>query len=169
MTPKVYIMVGCCGSGKSTVAKSIAQEVEDTVVVSTDAIRKELCDDVNDQRKNREVFQLAFSLLNMYLREGLNVVFDATNVTTRARNEVVKNIKMNCQIQFVYVKVDLKVALARVESRNNGQNVPEEVVKRMYYNMELSERELLDCPIDVLVIKNNKEIDKKILDKVVFV
>lgn len=54
---KFYMMIGLPASGKSTIAKEIA-ESEDAVIVSSDEIRKEF-GDVNDQSQNARVFEEA--------------------------------------------------------------------------------------------------------------
>ena len=56
--PKLYIMVGLSASGKSTIAKQIAEK-ENCIIISSDAIRGEICDGgVADQSKNDEVFKI---------------------------------------------------------------------------------------------------------------
>ena len=39
--PKLYVMCGLSGSGKSTIAKQIVNDNPDTVVISTDMIREQ--------------------------------------------------------------------------------------------------------------------------------
>ncbi len=55
--PILYVMVGLSGSGKSSIAKEIAKTSENTIIVSSDAIREELTGKVEDQIKNEEVFK----------------------------------------------------------------------------------------------------------------
>lgn len=57
--PILTVMVGLSGSGKSTIAKTELAD-ENTVIVSSDAIREELCGAVEDQSKNVEV--LSYSM-----------------------------------------------------------------------------------------------------------
>lgn len=167
--PILYIMVGCSGSGKSTIAEAICRIHKDTYLVSPDNFRKLLCNDVNCQSKNKQVFDRAYAAMNHHLREGSNVVFDATNVSAVGRHKLITKVEIDCEIKFIYVKVDLRVALDRVKSRTNGQEVPEDVVISQYERLRYSEKYLLSCPFDVIVIKNNKEIDVKTIDKLLFV
>lgn len=166
--PVLYIMVGCSGSGKSTIAEAICRTYKDTYLVSPDNFRKLLCNDVNCQSKNKQVFDRAYLTMNYFLKLGCNVVFDATNVSAIGRNKLIKKVEIDCEIKFIYVKVDLRVALDRVKSRTNGQVVPEDVVISQYEKLQYSEKYLLNCPFDVIVIKNNKEIDVKTIDKLLF-
>ena len=82
--PKLWIMVGLSGSGKSTVAKEIAVMEENTIIVSSDAIREELTGKVEDQTKNDEVFKI----FHKRIRKGLeNIIISyfliLTNVIKR--------------------------------------------------------------------------------------
>ena len=82
--PKLWIMVGLSGSGKSTIAKEIAVMEENTIIVSSDAIREELTGKVEDQTKNDEVFKI----FHKRIRKGLeNIIISyfliLTNVIKR--------------------------------------------------------------------------------------
>lgn len=56
--PTLWVMCGLSGSGKSSVAKQLAQEHENTVIVSSDLVREELTGDYENQDHNEEVFQI---------------------------------------------------------------------------------------------------------------
>ena len=56
--PKLYVLVGLSGSGKSTLAAQLAESDENTVIVSSDAIREELTGKIEDQSRNNEVFEI---------------------------------------------------------------------------------------------------------------
>lgn len=161
-------MVGCSGSGKTTIAETICSRLKDTYIVSPDNFRKILYNDVNCQKNNKEVFARSYASMNLLLKTGHNVVFDATNVTTFARINLISKVQTECEIKFIYVKVDFETALNRVKHRTNGQKVPEEVVFSQYNKIKKSEKELFDCPYDVIVIKNNKENKGKTIDNILF-
>lgn len=82
--PTFVMMVGLPASGKSTYAKELAEEMK-AVICSSDAIRKELYDDENSQNNNEEVFKLLHSRIKECLREGKNVIYDATNINSKRR------------------------------------------------------------------------------------
>lgn len=166
--PVLYIMVGCSGSGKSTIAEAIRTYLKDIYIVSPDNFRKLLYNDVNYQKKNKEVFARAYASMNLLLKTGHNVIFDAANVTTFARINLISKVQAECEIKIIYVKVDFETALNRVKYRTNGQKVPEKVVFNQYNRLKKSEKELFDCPYDVIAIKNNKENKEKIIDNILF-
>ena len=53
--PKFIMMCGLVASGKSTRVKELAKEYNATIF-SSDALREELFNDVNDQEHNQELF-----------------------------------------------------------------------------------------------------------------
>ena len=65
--PKLYVMCGLSGSGKSTIAKQIANDNPDTVIISTDIIREQLTGEIGDQSQNDEVFELFYTLIRKRL------------------------------------------------------------------------------------------------------
>lgn len=78
-----FIMVcGLPGCGKSTYIKEKTKEMDRFVVISTDAIRAELCGDPSNQSHNKEVFELAHSRIKEFLNSERydTVFFDATNI-----------------------------------------------------------------------------------------
>ena len=165
--PTLYIMVGISGSGKSTVAQSIAQATG-AVIVSPDHWRKLLTGDINNQEKNAMVFHSALRELSTSLADGHSVVWDATNTTVTARKNVLDAVTSECHVVFIYVRTTLETALDRVKSRSNGQVVPEAVVRRQYKQLMSSLEELLNNNFTTIVVKNNREIDEDMLDNMVF-
>lgn len=75
----LIVMCGISGSGKSTKAKELASKYN-ALVVSTDEIRARVFKDVNDQKHNKKVFQIAYETINILIENSINVIFDATNI-----------------------------------------------------------------------------------------
>ena len=165
--PTLYIMVGTSGSGKSTVAKYIAR-TKGAVIVSPDYWRKLLTGDVNNQESNAMVYSSAFRELSTSLAGGSSVVWDATNTTVTARKNVLDAVTTECNVVFVYVRTTLETAFNRVKSRTNGQVVPEAVVRRQYKQLMGSLEELLNNNFTTIVVKNDRELDEEVLDKMRF-
>ena len=126
---KLFMLVGLPASGKTTCGKRLA-EVEDALIVSSDEIRKELLGDQNDQTKNEEIFKEVESRIINGLKEK-NVIYDATNINYKRRMAFLQKIK---DVE----KIALLIATPYDEciERNNKRErkVPEDVIKRMYYN-----------------------------------
>ena len=81
--PTLWVMCGLSGSGKSTVATQIAKNNENTVIVSSDAIREELTGNYENQEHNEEVFKIFHDRIRKNLENKNNVVADATNLTMK--------------------------------------------------------------------------------------
>lgn len=123
--PTLYVMIGVSGSGKSTIAKRLG-----ATVVSTDEIRGELFGNEADQRDPGKVFDIAYLRMNYNLWLMRDVVFDATNTTTRAREALIEAIREPCRIVAVLVNPPLDVAIERNSKRE--RIVPESVIRRQY-------------------------------------
>ena len=121
------MICGVPGSGKSTYVEKARKK--DTVVICPDRIRKELTGAEEDQSKNKEVFELAYKRLRKALLSDTDVIFDATNLTKRARKSILDIAKgHNCEA--VYFVVPLKTCLERNSKRE--RHVPEDVIRGMY-------------------------------------
>lgn len=90
--PTLYIMVGISGSGKSSVAAEMQKNNQNTVIVSSDALREELFGDYEDQDHNKEVFKEFHRRIRVNLLNNMNVIADATNLTMKSRRVILNNI-----------------------------------------------------------------------------
>ena len=130
--PAFTMMVGLVGSGKSTYAKQLAEETN-AIICSSDAIREELCGDENSQDNNEEVFKILHSRIKENLKNGKNVIYDATNINSKRRRAFLSEIKnIPCVKKCVVMATPFKMCCNQNESRNRV--VPYEVIERMYKN-----------------------------------
>lgn len=130
--PTFVMMVGLPGSGKSTYAKELAEKIK-AVICSSDVIRKELCGDENLQDNNEEVFKLLHSRIKEYLRKGISVIYDATNINSKRRRAFLSELRnILCVKKCVIMAVSLEECCKRNEQRNRV--VPHDVIMRMYKN-----------------------------------
>lgn len=125
-------MVGLPGSGKSTYAKELAEEIG-AVICSSDTIRKELCGDENSQDNNEEIFKLLHSRIKDNLKKGISVIYDATNINSKRRRAFLSELK---NIPCIKKCVIMAVPFDECCKQNNSRNriVPYEVILRMYKN-----------------------------------
>lgn len=127
----LIIMCGLPASGKSSCAKA----VKNSIIISTDDIREEINGNANIQDNAALVFETAFNRIkdNLIEEKYQNVVFDATNINYKKRTDIINRFKKyadNIICNFVYA--DYEECLERNSKRE--RKVPEEVIKRMYYN-----------------------------------
>ena len=135
----LIVMCGLPGSGKSTYANYLTESGH-FECVSTDQIRKRFYGNENIQGNGKEVFDTAFLHLQTYGLSKKNCVFDATNITPRARRRVVQECRPYYDLIICkYIDTPLDVCLHRNSQRERV--VPKEVILRMYKNFTLPSRE----------------------------
>lgn len=143
--PKLYIMCGISGSGKSTMTKQIAEK-ENCVIVSSDDIRAEICNgNVSDQSKNEEVFKIFHDRIRKNLEDKKNVIADATNITIKSRKAILNKVNGLDVEKIVYIMA--KPYEDCIKDNNNPDRVPvpEEVVKKQVMKFQIPfEEEGLD-------------------------
>ena len=127
----LYITIGIPGSGKSTWSEKFCKE-NGYIRLSTDEYRKKLFGDVDCQTKNKELFEALYSDLKQCLKNGQNVVFDATSITKADREKIFTYLKdvEDLKIYAAYFPVSLEVSFER--NRKRERHVSEDVIKMMY-------------------------------------
>lgn len=125
--PILYIMCGLSGSGKSSVAAEIQKNNENTVIVSSDALREELFGDYEDQKHNKEVFNEFHRRIRANLLNNMNVVADATNLTMKSRRAILNNISDLDVYKICYIIAKPEV-LCIVDNNNRPHKVPMDVI-----------------------------------------
>lgn len=127
--PILFMMIGLPASGKSYVAEQIKDE--NTIVHSSDEIRKELFGDENSQENNQRVFDTLHKRIKGDLSAGKNVVFDATNVSKKRRISFLEYLN-NISCYKVAVCVMTPYTNCILRNLQRGRVVPGEVMTKMY-------------------------------------
>lgn len=135
----LIVLCGLPGSGKSTYAKYLTESGR-FEWVSTDLIRKALYGNESAQGNSKEVFSSAFFTLRALGNDKQSCVFDATNITSRARRRVVQECRSYYDLIICkYIDTPLDVCLQRNSQRERV--VPKEVILRMHHNFTMPSRE----------------------------
>ena len=133
--PKLIMLIGLPGSGKSTYAKQyLADHIENTVWCSSDGIRKELYGDENIQGNPQTVFEHLHNKVGMYLHRGYDVIYDATNVTRKNRSGVIEKFKHIANIEAHIVWAPYIQCVERDKTRL--RSVGEDVIKKFLYRWQ---------------------------------
>lgn len=126
MPPRLVVLVGLPGSGKSTWAREQGYNA-----LSSDDIRRVLSDDANNQSIHGEVFATLRYLLRRRLELKRPVTcIDATNLTHRERRPYLAMAQIyGCVAEAVYFDTPPEVCKQR--NRDRDRVVPDEVIGMM--------------------------------------
>lgn len=125
--PTLYIPVGLSGSGKSTIATKIANENANTVIISTDSIRKELTGNAENQEQNDEVFNIFHNRIYENLVNKKNVIADATNLTIKSRRAIMNRIG-RLDIKKVCYVLSKPYEQCKIDNKSREKAVPDFVI-----------------------------------------
>ena len=135
----LIVLCGLPGSGKSTYANYLTESGH-FECVSTDQIRKRFYGNENIQGNGKKVFDTAFLQLQTFGLSKKNCVFDATNVTSKARRRVLQECRSYYNlIVCKYIDIPLEVCLHRNSQRERV--VPKEVILRMANQFTMPSKE----------------------------
>lgn len=130
--PDLIMLVGIPASGKSSYAR---QNYKDYKIYSSDELREKLFNDVNDQVHNNELFRYIHKNIIKDLKNGNNVVYDATNIYSRNRRKFLNKLSdIDCNKICVVFNVD--VGKCKLRNSTRERKVPEEVIDKMYNKIE---------------------------------
>ena len=135
---KLIILCGLPGSGKSHYAEEF-KTIDDTfyngntVIHSSDAIREELFGDPSFQGDNAKVFELMHKRVKADLQAGKTVIYDATNVTRKARRGAINlahptNDTIECHI--VWAEPEECIRRDSLRDRKVGPAVIDKMLRR---------------------------------------
>ena len=131
--PELTMMVGPSHSGKST---WIAKNGRGILVVSPDEIRKDLLGHQYHRPAEGFVWWFAYGMAGITLRQGLDVIVDATSVDAEKREIWVKVAKESgARTKIVYLKTPMEVCLARNAS-DEVKPIPEMSIRSMAMALE---------------------------------
>ena len=125
------MLVGLPGSGKSTYAAERVRESSNAGVLSSDEIRRLLCDDPTNQSIHRQTFAMLRRLLKARLELNRPITYiDATNLTPRERAPYIKIAREHGAIAEA---IFFDVPLAECQRRNRLRHriVPDDVIEKM--------------------------------------
>jgi predicted kinase len=129
---RLHLLVGPAGSGKSSWALDALSE---TVMVSSDRMRRELTGDPRDQSQNYLVFQRCMDQVREELHRGREVTFDATNYSRDLRTMPLQAGRWS-GAEIVSYFFDVGLEEARMRNRSRDRRVPEPVIRRHYRGLE---------------------------------
>ena len=135
--PRFIMLVGIPGSGKTSKAKSMT--CSDTIHVSSDAIREILYGDESCQDNPAKVFERMHANTLTALNHGLNVVYDATNITRKNRKQILEKLPAFVRKECIicWAPIDVCIERDRIRDRTVGKEVIDKMLRRFeapYYD-----------------------------------
>ena len=131
--PTVYILCGVPGCGKSYFAKNFVNS--NRVWVSRDFFRFHLISDQEDYFSHeKETFKAYTDEIIKQLKNGMDVIADATHLNFRSRKKLTDAIDKEYKdynIVYVVFDVPMDVILKQNAQREGRARVPEEAIHRM--------------------------------------
>ena len=138
MNNTLYITVGLPGSGKSTYAKEFikGKEIE---YLSSDSLRAVYGKDETDQSVTSIVFGHIKRKVDEFLKDGKNVMVDATSVNRKERSDYINTAKKyGAKVVVIVFKMDRQGLIDRNKKRGEqgGRVVPDWVIDKMLAKFE---------------------------------
>jgi predicted kinase len=139
--PRLTLMCAIPRSGKSTWIKNNKNENE--IIVSLDEIRKEIFGHQFHAPANPFILAMSSAMASMLLKQGKDVIVDATHLTHQIRASwypIIKTYKCRTRLVWVYIDEDAFKNIEKCKERNNNspieEQVPVNVIDRMAMSFE---------------------------------
>ena len=134
----LIVTVGLPASGKTSWVKGFIEDNKDKTIdiISSDKIREEMFNDIEDQNHNGEVFDIMKRRTKESLSQGHIVVYEATNISSKRRRALLKELNKYYDKAICLFKYK-NLLNCLVDNENRKKRVPSDVINRMYRNFEI--------------------------------
>lgn len=133
--PVLYYFVGLPGSGKSFRAKELEAKLIEQgapcVIISSDVLRGELYGDENCQDNPAFIFEEMKKRTIQALKEGVTVIYDATNMNRKKRMVFLRSLPSNVPCKKVCVVVWARLDTCIQRDAQRDRTVGEKVIMKM--------------------------------------
>ena len=169
--PTLILLIGPPGAGKTTYAEKYISKHNNTVLLSSDKIRKELWGDEATQGDNNEVFYKMQTRAVDGLNFGYDVIYDATNMTRKDRAGIISACPKFARIEahIIWAPIESCIERDAARKRTVGKEVIDRMLKRFqvpYYDEGIDEINIIrpenfdwdsyyDCIIDAMKIPHD--------------
>ena len=119
MKGRLVVFCGIPGSGKTTIAKLVANSFEGSILIETDSVRKMIARPSFSADESKFVYNACFAIAKEALKAGYLVLLDGTFLREEYRQGARRVLRRYCErIDTVWVRCGLETALERNSARN---------------------------------------------------
>ena len=150
----LYVLSAVPGSGKSTWAKRFKEAHPNTMIVSSDGLRKEFFGKIDDFRDEPFIWRKYLERLNEYqqLNDDITVIADATNLQNRYRIIYAKETPKFDKHVLVLFNVPYDICIARNKHRNPQKRVPDDAMKSLIEEYQPLSDEARACYDEIIEV-----------------
>ena len=135
MNPRLFIIAGCNGAGKTTASFSLLPEVLNCrVFINADEIARELCPQ-HVESVAFEAGRVMLEQINEKIRGGETFAFETTLSARSYRETILLAQALNYHVTLLFFWLEsVEMAIERVKKRveEGGHNIENDVIKRRY-------------------------------------
>ena len=158
--PQLIFMYGFPASGKTTYARKLAAESENTVYLAADEIRRELYGSQDCFGDPEEIYRVLLQRMQGYLIDGKDVVYDACNLYRRFRMDYLEPIaKAGIECEKTIIRMETPKATCLENHANRDRHF--DIGTIMHY-FDLKEYPDFDEGWDRIVRVTNYEDDSEV-------
>jgi len=157
--PRLILMVGLPGTGKSTLARRLAALLP-APIVESDRVRRVLFQwPRHTLNESRRVHQVCRVLIEQLLRQGSSVIFDATNLI-EAHRALVYQIadRLRVPLVILFVTAPPEVVRDRLEGRSR-QRDPEDASEATWSVYERMQRQMEPIGRPYLEVDTSQDLE----------
>ena len=138
MKGMLIVTVGLPSSGKTSWVDDFIGENQGKAidVISSDKIREEVFNDIEDQNHNSEVFDLMKRRTKESLSQGHIAIYEATNISSKRRRALLKELNKYYDKAICLFKYK-RLSACQIDNEERDREVPSDVIDRMYRNFEI--------------------------------
>lgn len=131
-----YLLCGLPASGKTYWAREKAKPYD--TIISSDSIREELYGDPSIQDDPSQVFNIMFQRTRAALKAGRNVFYDATNIKSKYRINLLKSLKrLFPDVFYTCAIMATPIDVCHERNGERERSVPTYVIDRMLRQFEV--------------------------------